>query len=211
MVEYVQSIGTISVKSFTDGNSLWGSVRLLHGLGRRSGTAPASVRAWERHSPSRGLLYNPFMVEERANDVSRARQNDAEQQRLLITLGIIAAAIGTYAIPNSKHTGWLIVRGAITVQAVLAFLYIIATASALKFKGSGSLFDIRIPEKARQWFYDLSIEMFWATIYAGVMSVLFAKTSTKTMLFWSLGVLAVGVFIILVVVVLMRRRKRPLS
>ncbi|MFI5270989.1 MAG: hypothetical protein ACHQT9_03015 [Candidatus Saccharimonadales bacterium] len=147
------------------------------------------------------------MAEERADDVSGVRQNDAEQQRLLITLGIIAAAIGTYAIPNSKHTGWLIVRGAITFQAALAFLYIMATASALKFKGTGSLFDIRLPEKARQLFYDLSIEMFWATIYAGVMSVLFAKTSTKTMLFWVVGVL-VAVVVIILAVTLMRRRKK---
>lgn len=146
------------------------------------------------------------MEEKDSRNGRRKPLDDADQQRLVITLGIIAAAIGVYAIPEHKPAGWLIIQVAITVQATLAFLYIIFTAASLKYKGTGSLFDINPPSKVRYWFYDQSIEMFWATLYAGIASLLFATVTTKILLYGLLGF--VGLTIVLAVGISLYKRKR---
>ena len=92
-----------------------------------------------------------------------------DQQRLVISLGIVAAAVGVYTIPSGDNVALALLRTAITIQAVLAFLYILYLASSLKYSGSGSLFDITIPRKLGILFYDHSIEMFLATIYSGTL------------------------------------------
>ncbi len=140
--------------------------------------------------------------------------NNDDQQRLVISLGVIATAIAAYTLVGTDNIAWLLFRAAITVQAVLAFLYVLYLAGSLKFKGSGSLFDIRIPAKIGALFYDQSVELFWATIFSGGLLLAYTAIPGEWRANWliiSLVALIIAVplitTLIKLVTVLSRRKK----
>jgi hypothetical protein len=113
----------------------------------------------------------------------------ADQLRITISLGVIALGVGIYALSSPSNLILTVVRGAVIVQSSLAFLYILSFASRLKFNGTGSLFDIKIPLKLERFFYDQMIEMFWATLYAGLAGLILSQFSIKTVVLWTIGFL----------------------
>ena len=125
-----------------------------------------------------------------------------DQQRLVISLGIVATAVGVYTIPSGDNVVWVLLRTAITIQAVLAFLYILYLASSLKHNGSGSLFDITMPKKLGMFFYDQSIEMLWATLFPGLLLLLSAVLPNEQRLTW-LIIGLVGLTIVAVVITIL--------
>lgn len=134
--------------------------------------------------------------------------NELEQQRLVISLGIVAAAIGLYAIPNASGYPYVILKAALTIQAAFSFAFVVATANITKYKGSGSLFDIKITDNTRKWLYDESIELFWATLYVGVVSTIFSLLPLKTNWVGLAAVLLLPVVVIGIVAVIIKRQRR---
>ena len=140
--------------------------------------------------------------------------NNDDQQRLVISLGVIATAVAAYTILGTDNLAWLLFRSALTIQAVLAFLYVLYLASSLKFKGSGSLFDIKIPAKLGAFFYDQSVEMFWATFISGGLLLAYATIPSGWRASWLIiGLIALIVAIPLIVTltklaIVLSRRKR---
>lgn len=110
-----------------------------------------------------------------------------EQQRLIISIAIIATTIGAYGLTVIDGVAWSVIRGAITVQGILAFLFLLSSASNLKYKGSGSLFHFSISTKIHEWFYDTSIEMFWATAFSGFMLLILGNAGANQLFYWLLG------------------------
>jgi hypothetical protein len=124
-------------------------------------------------------------------------RND-DQQRLIISLGIIATAVAAYAITGPDNAIWILLRSAISIQAALAFIYVIYLASSLKFEGSSSLFDIKIPAKIGKISYDQSIEMFWATIISGALLLAYVTIPSE----WREGWMIIGVIALTTVIAL---------
>ena len=96
-----------------------------------------------------------------------------EQQRLFIALGIVATVVAAFTIPLTGNAIWTFARGAGSIPAAFAFLYIILTGSHLRYTNNGTLGDFEVPQKYRHFCYDISIDSFWTVSYIAIFVSVF--------------------------------------
>lgn len=87
-----------------------------------------------------------------------------EQQRLIISIAIIATALGLYSIGPPAHAMVEMLKAFISIPSLLLGFYILFSAVHLKYKSAAEMGSLDIPEKLRRGSYDTGINMFWIMI-----------------------------------------------
>lgn len=94
-----------------------------------------------------------------------------DQQRLVIAIGIVAAAIAIFAMSDVHKSASGIIGGFILFPAILSFMFIILTAAHLKFNGVDEVGVLDIPTKLHHLSYDWAINGFWTSTIAIVVAI----------------------------------------
>lgn len=85
----------------------------------------------------------------------------AEQLRLVISIAIIASIIAILSMDDARHGLAVSLAGFAVIPGILLSLYILFSAAHLKYKNSGDVGQMPIPEKLRRWCYDHGVNSFW--------------------------------------------------
>ena len=131
--------------------------------------------------------------------------NIADQQRIVIALGIVATEIAIQALSSSHATISSIIGGLFLLPAVFSFFFIVFTGANLKFRRAGDIGEVAIPDKLRQWCYDLSLDAYWWALILVVLvfvALLFGwNGSPSTFLsYWPSYFISVGILGTIVVI-----------
>ena len=87
--------------------------------------------------------------------------NIADQQRIVIALGVVATDIAILAISGEYKLVSSVIGGLFFVPALFSFLFIILTAAHLKYRSVGDIGQLTISHGLRRWSYDISINAYW--------------------------------------------------
>lgn len=94
----------------------------------------------------------------------------ADQQRIVIALGIVATDVAILALSGSREVTSSIVGVFFFVPAVFSFLFILLIGSHLKFKRPGDIGELAIPHGLRQWSYDTALNAYWWALILAVIT-----------------------------------------
>lgn len=88
-------------------------------------------------------------------------ENDKEEKRLIIALGIVATAIAAWALQPTNR-GLTLGFTTVTISACLAAFYVLTTAANLKYdlKHNSTIGSYPFTEKFRKGAYDLSVDVY---------------------------------------------------
>lgn len=90
-----------------------------------------------------------------------------EQQRLIITLGVIATSVAILALLVSRSSGitWYLIKFTLALSCFFGFMFVLLSASKLKYKEPGAINDFVFPEYLRHKSYDLMIDIFGVNLF----------------------------------------------
>lgn len=94
----------------------------------------------------------------------------ADQQRIVIALGVVATEIAVLALADSHRLVSGIIGGLFFLPAVFSFLFIILTGAHLKFSHAGDIGELAVPHKLRHWSYDMSISAYWGALLVSMIA-----------------------------------------
>src|SRR3990167_4272043 len=103
-----------------------------------------------------------------------------EDQRLLVSITIVATAISAIAVlPGGL---WNFLKFTLSFSATYAFFYLLMTASHLKYsdKYRGTIWEFEFPKRFRKSAYDNSIDIFGVNAFIFLAFVSYDLLKTRT-------------------------------